>query len=78
MMVTHDVDEAVRLSERIVMLTNGPAATLGEVLQVPLPPVREKLRHRLKMAHDCGYLAAREAALEFLYRKQAHVEKLAA
>ena len=77
MMVTHDVDEAVRLSERIVMLTNGPAATLGEVLQVPLPPVREKLR-RLEMAHDSGYLAAREAVLEFLYRKQAHVEKLAA
>ena len=77
MIVTHDVDEAVRLSERIVMLTNGPAATIDEVLQVPLPPVREKLR-RLEMAHYSGYLAAREAALEYLYRKQAPVEKLAA
>ena len=78
MMVTHDVDEAVLLSDRIVMLTNGPAATIGEVLQVPLPPVREKLRHRLEMAHDSGYLQARESVLEFLYRKQAHVEPAAA
>ncbi|WP_088280901.1 ABC transporter ATP-binding protein [Ideonella sp. A 288] len=78
MMVTHDVDEAVLLSDRIVMLTNGPAATIGEVLQVPLPPVRETLRHRLEMAHDSGYLAARESVLEFLYRKQAHVEAQAA
>ncbi|MBL0086697.1 MAG: ABC transporter ATP-binding protein [Ideonella sp.] len=78
MMVTHDVDEAVLLSDRIVMLTNGPAATIGEVLKVPLPPVREKLRHRLEMAHDSGYLQARESVLEFLYRKQAHVEAQAA
>jgi nitrate/nitrite transport system ATP-binding protein len=78
MMVTHDVDEAVLLSDRIVMLTNGPAATIGEVLKVPLPPVREKLRHRLEMAHDSGYLAARESVLEFLYSKQAHVEPQAA
>jgi len=77
-MVTHDVDEAVLLSDRIVMLTNGPAATIGEVLKVPLPPVREKLRHRLEMAHDSGYLAARESVLEFLYSKQAHVEPQAA
>ena len=78
LMVTHDVDEAVLLSDRIVMLTNGPAATIGEVLKVPLPPVREKLRHRLEMAHDSGYLAARESVLEFLYSKQAHVEPQAA
>ena len=43
-----------------------------------MPPVREKLLHRLEMAHDSGYLSAREAVLEFLDRKQAHVEKLAA
>jgi nitrate/nitrite transport system ATP-binding protein len=78
MMVTHDVDEAVLLSDRIVMLTNGPAATIGEVLAVPLPPVREAPRNRLEMAHDAGTLRAREAVLEFLYRKQAHVEKVAA
>lgn len=74
MMVTHDVDEAVLLSDRIVMLTNGPAATIGEVLQVPLPPHREACRNRLEMAHHTGYLRAREAVLEFLYNKQAHVE----
>ena len=78
MMVTHDVDEAVLLSDRIVMLTNGPAATIGEVLTVPLAPVREAPRARLEMAHDAGYLRARESVLEFLYRKQAHVEPQAA
>jgi nitrate/nitrite transport system ATP-binding protein len=78
MMVTHDVDEAVLLSDRIVMMTNGPAATIGEVLTVPLPPVREAPRNRLQMAHHSGYLHAREGVLEFLYRKQAHVEKEAA
>ena len=78
MMVTHDVDEAVLLSDRIVMMTNGPAATIGEVLSVPMPPVREAPRNRLEMAHDQGYLQAREAVLEFLYRKQAHVEAQAA
>jgi nitrate/nitrite transport system ATP-binding protein len=74
LMVTHDVDEAVLLSDRIVMLTNGPAATIGEILSVPLPPLREALRPRLEMAHHAGYLGARESVLEFLYRKQAHVE----
>jgi nitrate/nitrite transport system ATP-binding protein len=78
MMVTHDVDEAVLLSDRIVMLTNGPAATIGEILKVPLPPLREALRNRLEMAHHQGYLAARESVLEFLYSKQAHVEAKAA
>jgi len=74
MMVTHDVDEAVLLSDRVVMMTNGPAATIGEVLEVPLLPVREAARNRLEMAHDQGYLRAREAVLEFLYRKQLHLE----
>jgi nitrate/nitrite transport system ATP-binding protein len=78
LMVTHDVDEAVLLSDRIVMLTNGPAATIGEILTVPLPPVREQPRARLEMAHNSQYLAARESVLEFLYRKQAHVEAKAA
>jgi nitrate/nitrite transport system ATP-binding protein len=78
LMITHDVDEAVLLSDRIVMMTNGPAATIGEVLSVPLPPVREAPRNRLEMAHDKGYLETREAVLEFLYQKQAHVEKEAA
>jgi nitrate/nitrite transport system ATP-binding protein len=70
LMVTHDVDEAVLLADRIVMMTNGPAATIGEVLSVPLA----KPRDRLALAHDATYIACREAVLEFLYRKQAHVE----
>ena len=78
LMVTHDVDEAVLLSDRIVMMTNGPAATIGEILSVPLPPHREAQRDRLAMVQHPGYLKAREAVLEFLYRKQAHVEARAA
>jgi nitrate/nitrite transport system ATP-binding protein len=77
-MVTHDVDEAVLLSDRVVMLTNGPAATIGEILTVSLRPVREAPRNRIVMAHTAEYLAARERVLEFLYRKQAHVEPQAA
>ncbi len=70
LMVTHDVDEAVLLADRIVMMTNGPAATIGEVLEVPLARPRD----RLEMAHDPVYLRCRERVLEFLYRKQTHVE----
>lgn len=65
-MVTHDVDEAVLLADRVVMMTNGPAATIGEILSVDLPRPRE----RLAMASDPRYLAARKAVLEFLYQKQ--------
>jgi len=74
LMVTHDVDEAVLLSDRIVMMTNGPAATIGEVVAVYLPRPRD----RLEMAHDATYLAGREHVLQFLYQKQGHVEPLAA
>jgi len=77
LMVTHDVDEAVLLSDRIVMMTNGPAATIGEILEVPLPPLREAPRNRLEMAHHAEYLHARESVLEFLYAKQQHVEAAA-
>ncbi len=64
-MVTHDVDEAVLLSDRVVMMTNGPAATIGEVLEVKLPWPRERLR----LANDPAFTAARAAVLEFLHRK---------
>jgi len=77
-MVTHDVDEAVLLSDRVVMMTNGPAATIGEILTVSVPPVSAQPRHRIEMAHTPAWLAARERVLEFLYRKQAHVEPQAA
>ena len=65
-MVTHDVDEAVLLSDRIVMLTNGPAATIGEILQVGL----ERPRERLALANDAKYHEYRAAVLEFLYHRQ--------
>jgi len=72
LMVTHDVDEAVLLSDRVVMMTNGPAATIGDVLQVTLPRPRE----RLALAHDARFMDLRAAVLEFLYEKQAHKAKL--
>jgi nitrate/nitrite transport system ATP-binding protein len=71
LMVTHDVDEAVLLSDRIVMMTNGPAATIGEILHVDI----ERPRERLEMARNTKYLQCREAVLQFLYQKQAHVEE---
>jgi nitrate/nitrite transport system ATP-binding protein len=70
-MVTHDVDEAVLLSDKIVMMTNGPAATIGEVLQVDLP----RPRSRVTLADDPAYLQYRKAVIDFLYTRQAHVEK---
>ncbi|KQU83930.1 nitrate ABC transporter ATP-binding protein [Variovorax sp. Root318D1] len=73
-MVTHDVDEAVLLSDRIVMLTNGPAATIGEVLSVDIA----RPRNRVELAEDPVYVHARKAVIDFLYTRQAHVEKVAA
>ncbi|ATA55755.1 MULTISPECIES: ABC transporter ATP-binding protein [Variovorax] len=73
-MVTHDVDEAVLLSDRIVMLTNGPAATIGDVLAVDIA----RPRNRVALAEDPAYVHARKAVIDFLYTRQAHVEKAAA
>ena len=67
LMITHDVDEAVLLSDRIVMMTNGPSATIGEVLEVPL----ERPRRRLELVEDAAYVHARAAVLEFLYARHA-------
>jgi len=72
-MVTHDVDEAVLLSDKIVMMTNGPAATIGEVLHVDLP----RPRSRVALADSPQYLGYRKAVIDFLYTRQAHVEKAA-
>ncbi len=66
LMVTHDVDEAVLLADRIVMMTNGPAATIGQILDVDLPRPRD----RLALAEDARYHHLRHAVLEFLYQKQ--------
>ena len=65
LMITHDVDEAVLLSDRIVMMTNGPEATIGEILTVDLPRPRD----RLALAEDRRFLAARARVMEFLYAR---------
>ncbi len=72
-MVTHDVDEAVLLSDRVVMMTNGPAATIGEILAVNLP----RPRSRVELAENAAYIAARKAVIDFLYTRHAQVEKAA-
>lgn len=73
-MITHDVDEAVLLSDRIVMMTNGPAATVGEILDVHLP----RPRNRLELADNVEYNGYRSAVLRFLYEKQRKVEPISA
>ena len=66
-MVTHDVDEAVLLSDRIVMMTNGPAATIGEILSVDLA----RPRRRLELAENKDYNHLRAEVLRFLYERHA-------
>ncbi|MCW7538164.1 ABC transporter ATP-binding protein [Aquabacterium sp. A7-Y] len=73
-MVTHDVDEAVLLSDRIVMMTNGPAATIGEILPVSLPRPRD----RVALAENPEYIACRKAVIDFLYTRHGQGEALAA
>lgn len=66
-MVTHDVDEAVLLSDRIVMMTNGPAATIGDILTVELP----RPRNRLELAENAAYNHLRGEVLRFLHERHA-------
>lgn len=78
MMVTHDVDEAVLLSDRIVMMTNGPSASIGEILEVNLPRPRE----RVSISENPEYNHCRHGVLKFLYErhdnkmKQANEKKM--
>jgi nitrate/nitrite transport system ATP-binding protein len=71
-MVTHDVDEAVLLSDRIVMMTNGPSATIGDIVKVQLARPRD----RVSLAADPAYMRHRAQVLEFLYRKHERVAEM--
>jgi nitrate/nitrite transport system ATP-binding protein len=70
MMITHDVEEAVLLSDRIVMLTNGPSSTIGSICEVPLA----RPRQRLDLIMDPTYVACRAAVLEFLHKRHRFVD----
>jgi nitrate/nitrite transport system ATP-binding protein len=70
LMITHDVEEAVLLSDRIVMLTNGPAATIGSICEVPL----ERPRQRLESIANPTYVGCRTAVLEFLHKRHRFVD----
>src|SRR5262245_5786747 len=70
-MVTHDVDEAILLGDRIMMMTNGPAARIGDVLEVALPRPRD----RLELATNPQFAAYRQRLLTFLHRKQAMAQE---
>ncbi|MDO8322387.1 MAG: ATP-binding cassette domain-containing protein, partial [Phenylobacterium sp.] len=67
LMITHDVDEAVLLSDRIVMMTNGPRAGVGQILSVDLARPRD----RLAVAGNPTYVGARASVIEFLYARRA-------
>jgi nitrate/nitrite transport system ATP-binding protein len=72
LMITHDIDEALLLSDRLVMMTNGPAANIGEILDIPFPRPRD----RLKMIQNPQYIELRNYALDFLFRRFAHDDAL--
>jgi bicarbonate transport system ATP-binding protein len=68
LMITHDIDEAMFLSDRLIMMTNGPAATIGEILEIPF----SRPRDRARIMEDPEYYNLRNYTLDFLYRRFAH------
>lgn len=68
LMITHDIDEALFLADRLVMMTNGPSAKIGEVLNIPF----SRPRNRAQMLEDPEYYTLRNYALDFLFRRFAH------
>ena len=68
LMITHDIDEALFLGDRLVMMTNGPAARIGEILDLPFPRPRDRAR----LMEQQEYYDLRNEALDFLYRRYAH------
>jgi len=70
LMITHDIDEALFLSDRVVMMTNGPAATIGEILEIPFA----RPRNRSQIMEDPRYYDLRNHALDFLFTRYAHMD----
>ncbi|BAY40973.1 nitrate transport ATP-binding subunits C and D [Nostoc sp. NIES-2111] len=70
LMITHDIDEALFLADRVVMMTNGPAAQIGEILNIPF----SRPRNRRRIMEDPEYYNLRNYALDFLYNRFAHNE----
>ncbi len=68
LMITHDIDEALFLADKLVMMTNGPAAKIGEVMEIPFP----RPRNRARIMEDPKYYELRNYALDFLFRRYAH------
>ncbi|HAA32878.1 MAG TPA: bacitracin ABC transporter ATP-binding protein [Cyanobacteria bacterium UBA8553] len=68
LMITHDIDEALFLADKLVMMTNGPAAHIGEVMNIPF----NRPRKRARIMEDPRYYELRNYALDFLYRRFAH------
>jgi len=73
-MITHDVDEAVLLADRVVMMTNGPAATIGEDLRIDLP----RPRNRIELTEVPEFNHARHAILHFLHERYSNPQEKAA
>ena len=71
LMITHDIDEALFLSDRLVMMTNGPAARIGEVMQIPF----SRPLNRSQLMEDPQYYDLRNHALDFLFRRFAHADE---
>jgi bicarbonate transport system ATP-binding protein/nitrate/nitrite transport system ATP-binding protein len=71
LMITHDIDEALFLADKLVMMTNGPAANIGEILEIPF----SRPRNRRRIMENPEYYNLRNYALDFLYRRCAHVDE---
>jgi bicarbonate transport system ATP-binding protein len=70
MMITHDIDEALFLADRVIMMTNGPSAKIGEIMTVPF----DRPRNRSQIMDDPRYYTMRNEALDFLFSRYAHTE----
>ncbi len=70
LMITHDIDEALFLADRLVLMTNGPAATIGEIMRIPFP----RPRNRERILEDPTYYQLRNEVLEYLYERYVHDE----